>query len=463
MDSVSPMLSFGVGMPKISGLKKNTSFAQGESLVEASVSKHPHVELVHTSGTTGYALNQNFAIVRHADRLDRTGEWEAHPDRETWPNDTPLSRLGHQHATASGQSILKTGKPFGLIISSPYLRCAQTASRIAQVLKCPIKFDLDFGEVFDRSSMVGDAVGAQHRDPEKLESLLLKDFPDVAWVRGDNGKIEIEGTQQTFPESLDAARMRFCFKARQALQLAASKLMSVVIVTHGDALGAVVGMMQKDWKIKHVPYASFAIASRQVMVLEKGSMDIQSDQPVYDHEWDMELSAGFEYEEFHPLQRKRIYALRERELKKMKANTADLDTPYFNDQELASFMDILKGLGASTANGGLLVQQACKAHTFQSHASVVGEPRTIDSMARSSGALAIASSMSDAEAAAAYRKLLTIEDEAFEEEIANLRAVRARPVSRPSQVSLPDPGSPEASTSSLNFKGLKFLRAISSQ
>lgn len=226
--------------------RRNTSFSLGESPVEASVAKHSNVELVdNCKGSTVYALNQNFGIVRHADRLDRTPEWVEHPDKEEWPNDTPLSRAGHEHATQTGKAIKESGKKFELIISSPYLRCAQTSCRIAQVLKCPIQFDLDLGEVFDGSSMVGKVTGPQHRSADELEALLKPDFPDVVWMRGKNRKIQIEGKQQKWPECLDTARMRFCFKVKQSLQVAASRLVSILVVTHGDAVGAVLGMMKK--------------------------------------------------------------------------------------------------------------------------------------------------------------------------------------------------------------------------
>lgn len=380
-DIVSDMLSFPQTSPKSAGLKKNTSFSQGESLIEASVSKHPQVELIDDcKGSTAYALNQHFAIVRHADRLDRTDDWGTYPEREAWPNDTPLSEIGHENAINTGLALKKSGKPFGLIIASPYLRCAQTASRIAQILKCPIQLDLDFGEVFDRSSMVGKITGPQHRDPEELEALLKADFPDVVYIRALDQKIKIEGTQQTFPESLDAARMRFCFKTQQVLQQAASKLMSTVVVTHGDALGAVIGMMQKDWKIKHVPYASFALASRQVMVLEKGSMETKSDEPVFDHKWDIEVSEGLEYEEVHPASRKRAYAVRQHEIKKMRANSNELETLYFSEKQVECFVKALTNLGQDVERCALLLKQAKKAPAFRCYSSVINEARVFDEL-----------------------------------------------------------------------------------
>jgi len=366
-----------------SGLKRTTSFSCGESLVEASVSKHPDVELVDNGkGSTFYALRQNFAIVRHADRLDRTTDWDAHPDSQKWVNDTPLSRFGHEHATETAEGLKNSGKPFGLIVSSPYLRCAQTASRIAQVMKLPIQFDLDLGEVFDKSSMVGSVDGPQHRDPELLEASLLKDFPDVKWVKDEDNKIKIEGSQQKFPESLDAARMRFSFKVQQLLQRAASKLISVIIVTHGDALGCVIGMMQKDWKITNVPYASYALASREVMVLEKGSMEIKSDEPVYEQEWTLKVSAGLKYEEVHPCSKKRKHALHAQDIRKMNArhsNASEIDTAYLlDDEKVENYTNILNELGANSLECGRLAKQAGQSQHLANMQTKGREHRILD-------------------------------------------------------------------------------------
>merc|ERR1712098_623989 len=101
----------------------------------------------------------------------------------------------------------------------------------------PIHFDLDLGEVFDNDSMRGDIAGKmQHRHPAELKRQLLVDFPEVEYVCDENGLPKIEGELQHFPEPFQGVRMRFCYKVKKLLQRAASELMSIVIVTHGDAV-----------------------------------------------------------------------------------------------------------------------------------------------------------------------------------------------------------------------------------
>lgn len=189
------------------------------------------------------------------------------------------------------------------------------------VLNLPIQFDLDLGEVFDRTSMGGSVAGPQHRSPAELEAKLSEDFADVTWMRGSNDEIKIQGKQQKFPETLDAARMRFCVKVQQLLQRASSKLMSLVIVTHGDAVGAVIGMVREGWKVKRLPYTSFALATRQVKVMEKGSSGLMANGEVFEHaeEWELELSEGVQVEEVSPCSKKRAHAEHEYALRQVHA------------------------------------------------------------------------------------------------------------------------------------------------
>lgn len=50
-------------------------------------------------------------------------------------------------------------RDFSCIISSPYLRCAQTACCVAKKLNLMVRFDLDFGEVFDKAGWADSSGG----------------------------------------------------------------------------------------------------------------------------------------------------------------------------------------------------------------------------------------------------------------------------------------------------------------
>lgn len=319
---------------------------------EANVRAHPHVKCVRGRGLEYYTLKQSFAIVRHGDRLDHTADWMHFPDRERWPNDTPLTPTGHEHAREVGETLKKSRIPFGLIVASPYFRCAQTASRIAQVLELPIHFDLDIGEVFDGVSMRGVVPGRpQHRSPLDLELQLKPDFPDVVWIRDDATQaIKVEGKLQDYPEDFDAARMRYCYKVKKLVQTAAKELMSIVIVTHGDALAAVVGLLREDREIEDVPYTAYAIASREVKVMDRGANTLLCEEGVYTNplDWKLTMSPGFTTSTIHGhLKLVEAHQRHEEELKQMNAKGAEIKTNYMlNDKQAKSYMDALHHLGA---------------------------------------------------------------------------------------------------------------------
>lgn len=313
-----------------------------------------------------YTLAQSFAIVRHGDRLDHTPAWENHPEARAYPNDTPLTRDGHMHATAVGEALKASGKPFGLIISSPYYRCAQTACRIAEVLDLPIHFDLDLGEVFDSVSILGDIGGKpQHRPAKVLEAALSKDFTNVTWIRDQANRIKVEGKLQHFPEDFDSARMRYCYKVKKLLQKAAAELMSVVIVTHGDALAAVVGLLRENLRICSVPYTAYALATRMVKVMDEGGDRILQEEPVYVHpdDWQLELSPGFETKEMYGAAAKKAHKKHMREMVAMNAQAEEIQTTYkLDDEQVERFRKVLNHLEAHDADIQHLIHKAGSSH-----------------------------------------------------------------------------------------------------
>lgn len=308
------------------GVLTSLSTLSSNSVVDAAkLDCHPDVELISERGcccrsSEYYVLNQTFALVRHSDRMDHTEEWRTYRHREAYPNDTPLTPEGFTHAYQAGDLLFKQQNQFKLIVASPYFRCAQTASCIAQKLQIPVHFDLDLGEVFDDVSMSGDCRGRpQHRPPDVLERALVDDFPDVEYIRGKDGKIKVEGKLQRFPEPFDGARMRYCYKVQKLLQQAAAELSSLVIVSHGDAVAAVVGMMKETWIIKHIPYTAYCIASRQVRVLKKGSTERLHEEAVYVHpeQWTLQLDPGLVHYDCKKEDQKKAHKAHEKEMLEM--------------------------------------------------------------------------------------------------------------------------------------------------
>jgi len=278
----------------------------GLVLNKETLESHAAVETLQVSRCCSvaeyFALKQLVGVVRHGDRLDQTPEWLNYADRGRYPADGPLTDLGRTHSQEAGRALSdasqKKGIPFGLVVSSPYLRCAQTASEIARVLGVPVQFDLDLGEVFG-SDMEGADGSPKHRCPDELESALQVDYQDVKYLRDDCGKLQIRGKQPNYPESTESARLRFCFKVQELVRQAALKLSSIVIVTHADALASVTRLLMPSSVLTRIPYAGHIIASRSVKVFDARSNREMTQEPVYRKhvEWTVDVGPGFEMAE----------------------------------------------------------------------------------------------------------------------------------------------------------------------
>lgn len=278
--------------------------------LESRVRAHRDVELKALGSTWDvlaeeyYVLTQSIAICRHADRLDEDeAGWQEYSERKSFPKDPPLTAHGIQQARHLGQTLRETGKPFNLIVSSPYYRCAQTACCIAEELQIPIHFDQDLGEVFDELS-VGDRKGKiepPFRPPKQLLSKLQAEFRDIEYRRDEDGALKVSGQLPQFPESFDAAGNRFAFVVMKLIQQAVANLASIVIVSHGDALAKVLSMMQERLVVDAIPYASYILAEREVRVMKPGTSRLLLPEPVYvnSEQWALKLHPGIVVRQIH--------------------------------------------------------------------------------------------------------------------------------------------------------------------
>jgi broad specificity phosphatase PhoE len=85
-------------------------------------------------------------LARHGDRQDFADpQWAATADR---PFDPPLSALGRQQARALARRL--AGEPLAHLFSSPFLRCVETTSPIADALDLAIALDDGLSEWLNR-------------------------------------------------------------------------------------------------------------------------------------------------------------------------------------------------------------------------------------------------------------------------------------------------------------------------
>ena len=93
------------------------------------------------SGEAGRRGSVGIFVARHGERVDyqwreRGDNWQSQSER---PWDTPLTEAGHKQGAALGRSIKRQCEELGLppvvrVVSSPLLRCVQTATEAAREL-----------------------------------------------------------------------------------------------------------------------------------------------------------------------------------------------------------------------------------------------------------------------------------------------------------------------------------------
>lgn len=161
-------------------------------------------------------------IFRHDARMDTDEEERANVDRVY---DTPLSTAGVTHAE------LVAGRPGDIIVSSPLLRCIQTALPTLQGR--PLVLDARFMEVFHPNVI------------HSLQDFKLRtdaELPPAFYIRTAHGipKEETRGLGGSADTRFRAAIQDYADKALLA------GIKHVTIFTHGDCLASFAAMLRKE-------------------------------------------------------------------------------------------------------------------------------------------------------------------------------------------------------------------------
>jgi len=258
---------------------------------------HAHVECFQDV----LSFQQAVAVVRHGERLDSTPQWSSYVDRASWPLDPPLTVEGHTSAREVGvylqQNLPAGAARFEVIVSSPFLRCAQSASEIARVLQIPVILDRDLGEIMSKE--FHQVRTKPHRSPEELTKVLHHDFHDVKYALRADGCLKVVGGTPRFPETLKLANQRFCLKAQKIVQAAGAALKSVIIVTHADGMAAIAGHMRPAYCFSVVPPSSSFVASRLLGIVRKTSQRFIEDAVFGEGapSWNVAFSENIVYDE----------------------------------------------------------------------------------------------------------------------------------------------------------------------
>lgn len=125
----------------------------------------------------------------------------------------------------------------------------------------------------------------QHRSPQELDACLRNHFSlnKIMFKRSlETDELKIAGKLPEFPEPLDGARIRFCWKVNKIVRKSAGELSSPIIVTHGDAVSAVLGMLHKEnEQVVKVPFCGYVIGERKVKVMKKDGESVFKQQDMF--------------------------------------------------------------------------------------------------------------------------------------------------------------------------------------
>ena len=159
-------------------------------------------------------LTQWVAVCRHAERADDVGAlvqglpWCLMEDSKQWPYDPPLSDAGLVGAKNLGLKFRKQLRELNcemhVVITSPFLRCVQTAALICQQLgNSKLLIDNSLAEIYG-PCILGDV------EPEKPVR-PLQQSSDFCTAHGvENLEVRrLLGRWPLWPESLREARGRF--------------------------------------------------------------------------------------------------------------------------------------------------------------------------------------------------------------------------------------------------------------
>eukprot|EP00931_Biecheleriopsis_adriatica_P039938 TRINITY_DN22849_c0_g1_i11.p1 TRINITY_DN22849_c0_g1~~TRINITY_DN22849_c0_g1_i11.p1 ORF type:complete len:480 (+),score=78.43 TRINITY_DN22849_c0_g1_i11:52-1491(+) len=212
--------------------------------------------------------SQVLGVVRHAERADaafaffKGQRWTRTQDCEQWPLDPPLSDAGEVGALEAAEVVNgfaeSLDSAIDVVVTSPYLRCVQTAAVMCAKLGPETKLIIDasVGEIFG-PHVFGDREPRDHRRP--LQSLL-----DECELRGVEVVIpEIIGTEPSWPETLSSGRQRFAESFLIHQERSCRDCRNLVIVTHGDCVASAAALFPSTAHVSAVEPGGMLLASRR--------------------------------------------------------------------------------------------------------------------------------------------------------------------------------------------------------
>lgn len=208
------------------------------------------------------------AVMRHGERLDSASpkEWKTHEDSKRYPFDPPLTNRGKHQVGGVVRDIDESchGIRFSMVVSSPFIRCVETAIEACSALKLPLCIDRSLSEIFCEGCIGRcDPKGPTLRSEEEILSRVPPDLRRTC---------SIIGSSPSWPESLQEGRMRIIRGvekyASRGVRLGGD---SFFLVTHGDgvaaslvvALAGANGQGSPALRNVHVQYCGYVVLERE--------------------------------------------------------------------------------------------------------------------------------------------------------------------------------------------------------
>lgn len=204
--------------------------------------------------------------MRHGERLDAVDPvgWYRSPAGQEYPFDCPLSSRGRmQVGNAARELAQRSSAAFSYVVTSPFIRCVETAVEVCRALKLPICIDMQLGEVFGPACFgEWSAPGPNRRNAEEVASFVPADLRKIT-------PVDSIGKEPTWPESIEDARLRMVARVEQYTEWAARlEGVNFVLVTHGDCVGACLtlalarGDQGPSRVVEKVDYCGYALLER---------------------------------------------------------------------------------------------------------------------------------------------------------------------------------------------------------
>jgi len=237
---------------------------------------------------------QIFGVIRHAERADCMwgtyggGRWTQTEDSYRWSVDPPLSDAGQQGATEIGNLVHnfaeESESAFHVVITSPYLRCVQTAAEICRALGPGVRLlvDRSLGEVFG-PSVLGEVEPSSPVRPMMETEATCHDY-------GAKLVHRVIGTWPVWPEDLRSARRRYADRFLTYLNRSSVTKRNFLLVTHADGVGAALGMMpsQVGTVVERVEFGGLFLGRRKQqgfeLSVQSSSSEPRSRLPAIDSE-----------------------------------------------------------------------------------------------------------------------------------------------------------------------------------